>query len=106
MTSSSTLAGTFPCVLARMPHKLQYDILEVLDIYHESESKSAPVRHVLLSQTRSLADYARKKKFAQMWKGYVISPGFWCFTVPLGARPLPTLSVYTTICSIILNLVV
>ena len=53
----------------------------------------------------ALADYVRKKN-AQIKPKYVISPGFWCFIVPLGAKPVPTLSVFTKICSSILNLVV
>jgi len=51
-----------PHVLAWIPHKLQSDILEVLYVYHESESQSVPMIHVLFIQTHcTLADYSRKK---------------------------------------------
>ena len=46
----------------------------------------------------------QEKKITQIWKGYVISPSFWCFRVPPDAEPLPILFVYTTICSSVLNL--
>ena len=39
-------------------------------------------------------------------EGICYFTGFGCFTVPLGAKSLTTLSVYTTICYSILNLMV
>src|ERR1700733_15002567 len=43
--------------------------------------------------TLALADYARGKKIAQICY-------FTCFIVPLGAKPLPTLSVHVLVYSI------
>ena len=53
---------------------------------------------------QTLADYAIIIKPNMEEMRYATR--FWRFIIPLGAKQLPTLSVYITICSTILNLVV
>jgi hypothetical protein len=55
---------------------------------------------------QTLADYAIIIKPNMEELEICYATRFWCFIVPLGAKQLPTLSVYITICSMILNLVV